>query len=218
MKPQIHTMAEVLAFLNQPWKVEKTLPSQGIAVIYGPENFNKTQFAVYLGLAISTGSDWFDKKTNKTDVMYCALNGLVNCQEAILNWNKTHEELPSSINFYADFLNLSDFIDRNRNSPYYDLLERVTDNSVLIIDDLFKVAPFIDNTKSSGMSKIIEALNQFVIKKNCLVVLLHDALNSGDHGLKGHSSLSFRADSIIKIKVNSKNQQITWELEKSRDS
>lgn len=88
----------------QKWLVQKLLPEQGFACIYGASGSGKSFIAQDLGASIAAGKTWCGLKVQQAPVVFCVLEGQSGFKNRASAWEAKNGELA------ADFLtSLQDF-------------------------------------------------------------------------------------------------------------
>lgn len=194
------------------WRIKGVLPSQGLAVIYGPSASGKSFLALDMAAAIVLGGPWFGHVVKRSTVVYIPLEGEGGIPKRIKAWQQQHHETcPDGLYFLLhESFKITSPVD------VAELASVTPSGSVIIIDTLNRAAPFADENGSRDMGAILSGCKQLQKLTNGLVILIHHTGKDETRGLRGHSSLIAAVDASIEVaRLNDDSR--TWSIAKAKD-
>jgi putative DNA primase/helicase len=194
---------------NQKWLVQKLLPEQGFACIYGASGAGKSFIALDLGASIAAGKPWCGFNVKQTPVVFCVLEGQPGFKNRAAAWEAKNGELaPGFLTSLRDFdlTNLKDVREFSKLCPR---------GAVVFIDTLNRAAPAWDENSSKDMGAIIAGAKLLQTLIYGLVILVAHTGKDSSKGLRGHSSLPAALDAMILVTSNSRGAE--WEVTKAKD-
>lgn len=193
----------------QKWLVQKLLPEQGFACIYGASGSGKSFIAQDLGASIAAGKTWCGLKVQQAPVVFCVLEGQSGFKNRASAWEAKNGELA------ADFLtSLQDF-DLTNEKDVREFAKCCPRRAVVIIDTLNRAAPACDENSSKDMGTIIACCKLLQSLIEGLVILVAHTGKDSSKGIRGHSSLPAALDAMILVNSNSRGAE--WEVTKAKD-
>jgi KaiC/GvpD/RAD55 family RecA-like ATPase len=81
---------EIEPHLNSLWLIKKTLPQQGLALIYGHPGSGKSFLAVDVAMHVALGRDWNGLRTRRGVVVYVAAEGQQGLRNRIVAFKRHH--------------------------------------------------------------------------------------------------------------------------------
>jgi len=87
---------EIEPQLSSLWLIKKTLPQQGLALIYGHPGSGKSFLAIDMAMHVALGWDWNGLRTRKGVVVYVGAEGQQGLRNRIVAFRR-HHDLPASI-------------------------------------------------------------------------------------------------------------------------
>ena len=173
------------------WLVRDLLPTEGLAVIYGPPKNYKSFVALDLALSIAAGRQWAGKRVKPGPVVYIAAEGANGLRNRIRAY-KQRGDMPADLPFYLIAAR------PNLGSETSDGPEFVAAITAVVPADTPPVAIFIDTVARSlgdgeengaGMMAFINNAEDLAATFHALGVAIHHEGKNGDNGMRGHSSL-----------------------------
>jgi hypothetical protein len=197
------------------WLVQRVLPAQGLAAMYGPPGSGKSFLALALAAAVASGeSRWFGRRLSQSPVTYCVLEGEAGMSKRTNAWARNHEKpLPDGLRFLTqpfDLLNPADVIELA-----IAIQEAGGAGGLIVLDTLNRATPGADENSSVDMGSIIAAAKRLQGLVGGLVLLVHHSGKDASKGLRGHSSLHAAIDAAIEVTCS--NRQHQWRIVKSKD-
>lgn len=192
------------------WRVKGVLPAEGLAALFGPSASGKSFLALDMAAAIAEGRSWFGCRTQKTSVVYVALEGEGGFKNRVSAWERENlSPIPTALNFVMQPFKI------NEQQDIEDLTSVVPKDSVIFIDTLNRAAPLADENSSSDMGGILEGAKRLQIAIGGLVVLIHHTGKDEGKGLRGHSSLFAALDAAIQVERSVIGR--AWGIAKAKD-
>ena len=199
------------------WLIEGLLPSSGIGAIYGASGSSKSFLALDLALHIASKANWFGYEIKKNiPVYFIALEGQAGIKQRVYAWLKNYEvDEVENVDFLCDkpfLLNIKDDV-----NELIDLIkEKQKEQGIIIIDTFNQANIGVDENSAKEISPSLNNLKRISKETNSLVLFVHHSGKDESKGLRGSSSIRAVLDISIFVKANSK--EITWEIDKSKDS
>ena len=208
--PQLHAMPPMT------WRIKGTLPTRGLACIYGPSGSGKSFLAIDLGCAVSSGlPHWFGAAIKAAPVVYVALEGTAGIRQRVAAWEARNGMASRS----ALRILLGEFTltqGANAEALARDVLNSVGVGAVVIVDTLNQSAPGADENSSAEMGQVLSNAKRLADGVQGVVILVHHAGKDQSKGMRGHSSLFAAMDTVIE--VAQKDGQRMWRISKSKES
>lgn len=201
------------------WLAEDVLPERGLLCVYGASGVGKSFLCLDLAATIAEGRDWFGHPTQKSDVIYVALEGQAGFRLRVRAWEEHHgRPFPSCVRFmFEDF-----YINQLREPALLGTailgcngLSDFCEPGLIIIDTLNRAAPGSDENSCADMNGIIAGATMLKTITGAAVMLIHHPGKDATRGLRGHSSLHAALDSVVE--VDQDGEVIRWRLVKSKD-
>lgn len=187
---------DVTEYTPTDWIVQDVIPAQGVASIFGPSGSGKTFITLDMLSAVSTGRDWFGKRTKAVPVTYVGLEGQAGLRNRVFAYRKAHGDVGKML-MITDGLNITKAEDQQR------LMRAMTKNQqlggILVIDTMSKSNPGMDENKSDEMSSYIKAIEDLARQTYGVVLLVHHSGKDSDKGPRGHSSFIAALDAAIEV-------------------
>ena len=199
------------------WLIEGLLPSSGIGAIYGASGSTKSFLALDLALHIASKESWFGYEIKRNiPVYFIGLEGEAGIPQRISAWLKRYE-----LDNVEDFkLSVYQSLLLNKLEDVDNLIASIKDmqieQSIIIIDTFNQANIGVDENSAKEISPSLNNLKLIAKETNSLVLFVHHSGKDESKGLRGSSSIRAVLDISIFVKANSK--EITWEIDKSKDS
>ncbi|MBU7587937.1 MAG: AAA family ATPase [Sphingopyxis terrae] len=207
---RVLSAASVCNVAPQQYRLKPILPSQGVAVVYGPSGSGKSFLTLAMAVAIATGEAFFGYQPSPANVLYVVLEGESGLRARLLAWQQdTGREFPDSIGFLAQPFRLTSEVD------VADLARSCPPNCVVVIDTLNRAAPGSDENSSKDMGLIIAGAKALQEAIGGLVVLVAHTGKDQAKGLRGHSSLFAAIDAAILVTRDGDTR--SWKVDKAKD-
>lgn len=210
----LQTADQIAARPPSRYRIKNLLLAEGVACVFGPSGSGKSFLAMDMGIAISDGLNWFNKRVSPADVVWICLEGLGGLERRIKAIKQHYgERAGERMRFLVEPFVLSneDDVDRLILSVERYEMER----GVIVLDTLNASTPGMDENSSKDMGTAIAAAKRIQAKCGGLVLLVHHSGKDISKGLRGHSSLHGALDTLIE--VDRQEDRRTWTLKKSKD-
>lgn len=194
------------------WIIKGVLPSQGIAVVFGPSGSGKSFLVLDMLQSLASGHDWFDHKVTQCAVTYVALEGEAGLAGRVKAYRIHHGMTSQNIVYMAQPFGLPDADDIN------DLvlaIKTAGTGDVVVLDTLSRATPGLDENASKDMGAIVAAAKLLQELLGGLVLLVHHTGKDTARGMRGHSLLHAALDCAIEVKRSGDNRE--WVVAKSKD-
>ncbi|MFY9837490.1 MAG: AAA family ATPase [Xanthobacteraceae bacterium] len=182
------------------WLVEGILPTNGIAVLYGPPSSFKTFLAISIAVSIAAGHNWCGRVTKAGSVLYIATEGLGAFQIRVLAYERTHGI--SATNSYFSDENFSLLDPRDIERLIQALAKENFKPVLIVLDTLARLIPGADENKAQDMSAAVRAMDKLRQEYSSTILVVHHTGKDGDSE-RGSSALRGAADVMIKCKAQS---------------
>lgn len=194
------------------WIVKGVLPSQGIAVVFGPSGSGKSFLVLDMLQSLAFGREWFGQRVKPCSVTYIALEGEAGLAGRVKAYRIYHGVTSPNIVYLAQPFGLLNADDIN------DLvlaIKTAGTGDVVVIDTLSRATPGSDENDSKAMGSIVAAAKLLQEALGGLVLLIHHTGKDASRGMRGHSLLHAALDCAIEVKRNGDNRE--WVIAKSKD-
>ena len=187
------------------WCVENLLP-QGLGILAAPPKFGKSWLCLLLSLKVALGEDFLGFRTNKSKVLYLALEDshhrIQNRLKRLLRENMCPEDIIFAIKATTVSQGLIDGLeDHIKNSP---------DTKLIIIDTLQKVRTGVNKNEGAYAADYRELgeLKSFADKHNICILVVHHLRKQKDsdifNRISGTNAIMGAADTILVIEKNNR--------------
>lgn len=183
------------------WLIDKEIPAESFAVLYGPTGSGKSFVALDYALRIAQNQA----------VVYVAAEGAHGYASRVLAWCRHHKLPAGEIRFIAVAPNLLNV---------GDVAEIVTTVAevrpvLVIIDTLARTMVGGDENTQRDMGLFVAACDNLRLATGCTVLVVHHTGRTGNHE-RGSTVLRGAADQVISI--DNDDSLIRLACEKSKDS
>lgn len=211
------TDSELMSLPTPNWIVKNLIPSTGVGQIYGHSGAGKTFLAIYLAACLSHGHSFYGYQIrHKVPITFIELEGISSYKDRIkaLNyyidsrndWNKSEED-----KFYH-YISPFSLANEQESILFATSLEKGT---VLFIDTQAMCTLGVDENDTGEMAKIIDTAKKMASTFEGFVFLIHHAGKNGR--IEPRDSSVQYASMDVCIKIECKNGESTWTLDKLRD-
>lgn len=218
-KLNIKKISDISGNFDTEYLIDGCLTKSSFACIFGASGVGKTFTALDIGFAISSGREWFGRRTKASKVLYCAIEAGRTIEkriQAYIESGNHNELLESNFNYLTAPINFH--TSENDYNVFIEILEKNDfNNGLIIIDTLNALIGGADENASYAMGSIIDKLRKIIEKTNNAVLIVHHSGKNESRGLRGHSSLYAALDTLIEVSTNSGNDSHVWKVEKQRD-
>lgn len=215
----IYRASQVLDMAKVASIIKGILPTECIAIMYGPPGSSKTFVAINLVAAVTRGhGDWFGYPIKQIAGMDEIPGVYVTAEPGawglrIQAEQQAHGALPESLGSVWGQLNL--FSKPDVDALIASIRHEQLDGGILVIDTMNQLFPGADENSSSDMGRIIKILRRIQTELRCTVLVIHHSGKDKERGMRGHSSLLGACDVAIEVSRMADHRE--WKLTKSRD-
>ncbi len=188
------------------WCVENLLP-QGLAILCSPPKFGKSWLCLLLSIKIALGNDVLGFKTNKSRVLYLALEDSNRRIKHRLNKLLDNEKPPENIEFAIQAnsisLGLIDMLE--------DFVATKPDTKLIIIDTLQKIRTGANKNEGAYAADYRELglLKSFADKHNICMLVVHHLRKQKDsdvfNKISGTNGIMGTADTLLIIEKTNRS-------------
>lgn len=214
---RLHTDIDVQNLPPMEWAIDKILPIQSLAAIYGEPGKGKTFFSLDLGLHVATGMEWHEHAVKQGPVVYIAAEGLRGLQLRLMAWKFQHhipiqQSLPIYIIGEAVPLLLPDTIGKLIKT----LKHMPVQPHIVFVDTLGRSFAGGEENSNDSMNQACNAANMIQREVGCTVVFVHHK-GKNAVGLRGGSALIGGVDTSIEVLNEEDSPLTTIHCEKQKD-
>jgi hypothetical protein len=196
---------EEIAATPVPWLVDGILTRSGIAVCYGAPNVGKSFVMLDLAMAACGYAQTFMGRTAAScSSLYVTNEGLADfglrCNAA---WRHrwTHE-----CGEFADFMHLGRPIDLRDKESVEAIVQAAKELSIatdepcalIVLGTLADATPGLDENSGKEMGVVLSNVARIARQTSALVLIVHHS-GKASPGLRGHTSLLAKADTVLKV-------------------
>ena len=203
---------ELRALPKFEWRIKGVLPSQGLAVMFGPSGSGKSFLVLDMVHSIAAGHDWFGHKSMPCGLTYVALEAQGGIGKRVQAYEVQNGKIPNNVRYITQPFNLLKANDINA------LATAVTTagtGDVVVLDTLSCAAPGKDENDSKDMSNIVSSAKILQDLIGGLVLLIHHTGKDASRGMRGHSSLHAALDSVVEVRRHADQRE--WIVAKNKD-
>lgn len=203
---------ELHALPTFEWRIKGVLPSQGLAVMFGPSGSGKSFLVLDMVHSIAAGHEWFGHKSKLCGLTYVALEAQGGIGKRVQAYEVKNGKIPDNVRYITQPFNLLNADDINA------LATAVTTagtGDVVVLDTLSCAAPGKDENDSRDMSNIVSSAKILQDLIGGLVLLIHHTGKDASRGMRGHSPLHAALDSVIEVRRHADQRE--WIVAKNKD-
>ena len=198
---------EIVMNTEPAFLVDGLLPSDGLALIYGPPKSGKSFWAFDVGLHVALGWDYRDRRTRQGTVVYIAAEGErgLSARTAAFRQDKLGEDDDHNPPFYLLTTRLD--LARDVERLTQDLLAAGIEQTALITIDTLNRSIGGSENKDEDMSAFVAAADQLRERFGGLVLIVHHCGVNSERP-RGHSSLTGAVDAQLKAERSTSGKVI----------
>lgn len=198
--------------------VENLMTIGSSTVLYGDSNSGKTFLALSLAAAISTGNEFFGRKTDQGIAVYLATEAPSSVMTRIQAMKKHSKQnldnlviVPVPINFYsndgdaADVVELVKAVSRQKNIPVH----------LIVGDTLARMSAGANENSGEDMGPVMARFDQVSKATRAAMLIIHHNGKNAAAGARGWSGI--RAHIDTEIEVVAENNTRTATITKQRE-
>ena len=194
------------------WRIKDVLPSQGLAVVFGPSGSGKSFLVLDMLQSLAFGREWFGRRVKPCSVTYIALEGEAGLSGRVDAYRIQHGSTSPNIRYMVQPFRLLNADDINE---LVLAIQAAGTGDVVVLDTLSRATPGSDENDSKAMGLIVAASKILQELIGGLVLLIHHTGKDASKGMRGHSSLHAALDCAIEVKRSGDHRE--WLVAKSKD-
>ncbi|MBV9528337.1 AAA family ATPase [Sphingomonas sp.] len=211
---QVEWAEEIEPHLNSLWLIKKTLPQQGLALIYGHPGSGKSFLAIDLAMHVALGWDWNGLRTRRGVVVYVGAEGQKGLRNRIVAFKRHHgisgpiplALIPTPIDLYnsaADRAALSNAV-RAAATRYGDA------PALIVVDTLSKTLG-AGKENTDDLAVYVANCGALAAEFECCVLPVHHRPKDAESTEpRGHGSLKGGVDTVVLVEAGkTKRARIT---------
>jgi RecA/RadA recombinase len=221
-KPKINIItgaATATLNLEENFLLQDIIPLNGLTALYGAPGSGKSFWTLHAALAISQGIGIHGKYSERTKVVYCAMEGRGMFKNRVAAYCKHHNLDPARdlVNFGLVDVNLDLRSEDGQTAALSDAIEQMGGVGLIIIDTLNRVFGGGNENSSDDMGQFLTRMSELEEATGASVLVVHHSGKDSGAGLRGHSSFFGAVDSEIKIERLEDTSNRILTVSKSRD-
>jgi hypothetical protein len=202
---QIEWAEEIEPHLNSLWLIKKTLPQQGIALIYGHPGSGKSFLAVDIALHIALGRGWNGLRTRRGAVVYVAAEGQKGLRNRIVAFKRHHgltgpiplALIPAPIDLYESAADRHGLCAAVREAS-----ARYGEPPALIVIDTISKTLGAGKENTDDLAVYVSNCGHLAAEFGCCVMPVHHRpKDSESTEPRGHGSLKGGVDTVILVEA-----------------
>ncbi len=205
---------QVEALPDPAWLIDRTVPTNGFGVLYGPPGEGKTFLALDLSLSVATARTWCGRQVTPGAAIYVIAEGVAGLKQRVKAWKDTYgfDTVPR-IHFVQQAVQLHQRKDVR--DFLADLDAQVDEPIVLIVfDTLARCFVGGEENSAKDVGILIDGAEQVRQATGASVMLVHHTTKKGREE-RGSSALRGSADTLLQLR--SSNGLITLSCAKQKD-
>jgi hypothetical protein len=200
---QIEWAEEIEPHLNSLWLIKKTLPQQGLGVIYGHPGSGKSFLALDLAMHVALGWDWNGLRTRRGVVIYVGAEGQKGLRNRIVAFKRHHGLkcpiplglVPTPIDLYDSAADRAALCAKVREAA-----ERYDQPPALIVVDTISKTLGAGKENTDDLAVYVANCDQLAAEFGCCVMPVHHRpKDSESTEPRGHGSLKGGMDTVILV-------------------
>jgi len=208
---------ELMQMPDPQWSIDRILPDEGVAVVYGPSGACKTTLITAILGAIATGGAFYGHAvTLGGTCIYVAAEDPPGFKVRVGAWKRAHRlpmDKPIGIYTFPEAINLRDVADVARFERF--VLEQAAPVRGLVIDTYAASTPGANENSSEDTTVALTHARRWQAALRCLVIVVHHT-NAGGSRERGHSGLRAGVDTMISL--TPEDDRIIVECSKQRNA
>ena len=202
---QVEWAEEIEPHLNSLWLIKKTLPQQGLALIYGHPGSGKSFLAIDLAMHVALGWDWNGLRTRRGVVVYVAAEGQKGLRNRIVAFKRHHNLagpiplalIPTPIDLYESAQDQAALRDAVRAAA----ARYGRDPALIVVDTISKtIGAGKENT--DDLATYVANCGALASTFECCVLPVHHRPKDAESTEpRGHGSLKGGVDTVILVEA-----------------
>jgi len=214
---KVLSFEEVQGQPEPTWLVNTVLPSNGLAMLYGPPGAGKTFLALDLALAVASRQPWLGHETTSGDVLYVLAEGVAGFPKR-LKAGASARGLDTTTTGRVHFIDEPVLLHSAEevDGLLAALAEQVGRPVALIIfDTLSRCFAGCEENSAKEISRLVENADRIRRQSGATVLLIHHTNKEGDSE-RGSSALRGSVDAMLV--VTAKNGGNILKCDKQKDA
>ena len=205
---------EIEPHLNSLWLIKKTLPQQGLALIYGHPGSGKSFLAIDIAAHVALGRDWNGLRVRKGLAVYVGAEGQVGLRNRIVAFRRSNAiKGPFPLALIPQAIDLYDSaFDRNALSQAIRLAaDHYGEPPALIVIDTISKTIGAGKENTDDLAVYVSYCGALATEFKCCVVPVHHRPKDAESTEpRGHGSLKGGVDTVILVEAGkTKRARIT---------
>lgn len=202
---RIEWAEEIQPHLSSLWLIKKTLPQQGLALIYGHPGSGKSFLAIDIALHVALGWDWNGLRTRRGCVVYVGAEGQKGLRNRIVAFRQHHKiegRIPlglisTPIDLYDSAADIAALRDNVRAT-----VERYGQPPALIVVDTISKTIGAGKENTDDLAVYVANCGALASSFECCVLPVHHRPKDSDSSEpRGHGSLKGGVDTVILVEA-----------------
>ena len=172
------------------WLIRDLLPTEGLAVVYGPPKNYKSFVVLDLALSVAAGRDWAGKRVKQGPVVYIAAEGAAGLRNRIRAY-KQRGDLPADLPFHLIAARPNLGTETGDGAEFVAAIRAALGDAapVAVIIDTLARSLGGGEENGAGMMAFADNAEDMAAEFGALALAIHHEGKNGDNGMRGHSSL-----------------------------
>lgn len=202
---QIEWAEEIEPHLNSLWLIKKTLPEQGLALIYGHPGSGKSFLAIDLGMHVALGWDWNGLRTHRGVVVYIGAEGQKGLRNRIVAFKRHHNLtgpiplalVPTPVDLYDSAADLAALANAVRETA-----ARYDERPALVVIDTISKTIGAGKENTDDLAVYVSNCGRLSTEFGCCVMPVHHRPKDTESTEpRGHGSLKGGVDTVILVEA-----------------
>lgn len=202
---EIEWAEEIEPHLNSLWLIKKTLPQQGLALIYGHPGSGKSFLAIDIAMHVALGWDWNGLRTRRGVVVYVAAEGQKGLRNRIVAFKRHYgitgpiplALVPTPIDLYDSAADRAALCDAVRAAA-----ARYGENPALIVIDTISKTIGGGKENTDDLAVYVANCGAMASMFECCVLPVHHRPKDAESTEpRGHGSLKGGVDTVILVEA-----------------
>lgn len=216
-----HTRASDLVANYRPvrWLVKRLIPLNSVGALYGLPNVGKSFVVFDLASHARRGREWFGRKVQGGDVLYCYAEGAEGMSGRAKAWADSNDTSGGDLAMMNDVPNL--FRDSKAAHKLITAARECEADSgqpvrLIIVDTLAAATTGADGSSDKDMGLVCQRLRKVATELDCAVLVVHHSGKDVAKGMRGSSAILGAVD--YTLLAEEKDGASLLRVEKMRDA
>lgn len=201
------------------WLVKRLIPLNSVGALYGLPNVGKSFVVFDLASHARRGREWFGRKTQSGDVLYCYAEGAEGFAGRAKAWADNNDTSGGDVALMNKVPNL--FRDSKAADKLIAAARECEAQSgqpvkLIIVDTLAAATTGADGSSDKDMGTVCERLRKVATALECAVLVVHHSGKDVSKGMRGSSAILGAVDYTILAEEG--KSASTLSVEKMRDA